>query len=71
MESYGSAIEDATKAIEVDPKYVKVFADNSLLDKFLTCLKQSVSMSSKCSQVDDDVQRLCKRNFYYLRWDPL
>jgi hypothetical protein len=24
MESYGSAIEDATKAIEVDPKYVKV-----------------------------------------------
>lgn len=24
MEEYGSAIEDATKAIEVDPKYVKV-----------------------------------------------
>lgn len=25
MESYGSAIEDATKAIGVDPRYVKVF----------------------------------------------
>lgn len=26
LESYGSAIEDATKAIELDPTYVKVTA---------------------------------------------
>ena len=42
MEAFGFAIEDATKAIELNPGYVKVYRlSSAALEVFLFCLHYS------------------------------